>query len=318
MTIQTVKEVQEYYQKKNNKGVLSMLLSDKVWLLPYLTSSDGILEANNGDLQILKKYWFDSSADATLLLKDVRCVFDSYDYELKTLIESTQFEYNPIDNVNGTTTTIHKGSDIKKYDEKSNRDLFHDINRVTDSSNLHTGTDNLNDSYGAQTESHNDGGTANYGKVEKTSSNTHTVSPEDTNTMYNESGDSGNETTLARTDSTSTQGGSTIEAYTDTHNRTVNLKDKIDGTENESLDGNDKFAREFNDVTTTSYSDTVVRIGNIGVTSTQQLIQQQRDIARFNICERIRDIFVSNFCMMLYTEGASYKNWGCENGNYLL
>lgn len=40
--------------------------------------------------------------------------------------------------------------------------------------------------------------------------------------------------------------------------------------------------------------------GNIGVTTSQQMLQSELDIARFNLFEQIADLFVSEFCLMIY------------------
>ena len=40
--------------------------------------------------------------------------------------------------------------------------------------------------------------------------------------------------------------------------------------------------------------------GNIGVTTSQQMLQSELDIARFNIYGQIADLFVQDFCIMLY------------------
>lgn len=40
--------------------------------------------------------------------------------------------------------------------------------------------------------------------------------------------------------------------------------------------------------------------GNIGVTTSQQMLQSEIDVARFNLYEQIADIFVSEFCVMVY------------------
>lgn len=41
--------------------------------------------------------------------------------------------------------------------------------------------------------------------------------------------------------------------------------------------------------------------GNIGVTTTQQMIQQERETALFNMYNVITDSFVDRFCLMVYT-----------------
>lgn len=40
--------------------------------------------------------------------------------------------------------------------------------------------------------------------------------------------------------------------------------------------------------------------GNIGVTTSQQMLQSELDIARWNMYEHIADLFASEFCIMLY------------------
>ena len=41
--------------------------------------------------------------------------------------------------------------------------------------------------------------------------------------------------------------------------------------------------------------------GNIGVTTTQQMIQQEREAALFNMYKVITDSFIERFCLMIYT-----------------
>lgn len=40
--------------------------------------------------------------------------------------------------------------------------------------------------------------------------------------------------------------------------------------------------------------------GNIGVTTSQQMLQSELDIARFNIINNITDVFVDEFCIAIY------------------
>ena len=40
--------------------------------------------------------------------------------------------------------------------------------------------------------------------------------------------------------------------------------------------------------------------GNIGVTTSQQMLQSELDIAKWNIYEQITDLFLSEFCIMVY------------------
>lgn len=40
--------------------------------------------------------------------------------------------------------------------------------------------------------------------------------------------------------------------------------------------------------------------GNIGVTTSQQMLESELDIARFNLIEQITDLFIQEFCIMVY------------------
>ena len=40
--------------------------------------------------------------------------------------------------------------------------------------------------------------------------------------------------------------------------------------------------------------------GNIGVTTSQQMLQSELDVARWNVYEQIADLFVDEFCIMIY------------------
>lgn len=40
--------------------------------------------------------------------------------------------------------------------------------------------------------------------------------------------------------------------------------------------------------------------GNIGITTTQQMIEQEREISRFNIIDMIIDSFKERFCLLIY------------------
>ena len=40
--------------------------------------------------------------------------------------------------------------------------------------------------------------------------------------------------------------------------------------------------------------------GNIGVMSTQDMLQQELDIQRFNLIQQITDLFLTEFCIMVY------------------
>ena len=71
---------------------------------------------------------------------------------------------------------------------------------------------------------------------------------------------------------------------TDTFNHTGTIKDEGSG----SLIANGK------DIHTGRIH------GNIGVTTSQQMLQSELDIARFNLIQQITDLFLTEFTLMVY------------------
>lgn len=152
------------------------------------------------------------------------------------LYKSTQFEYNPIWNVDGTVV--------------EERDL--------------AGTDYRTDDHTTE-RTHDD-------QMERTHDDTVTT---DVSTYgYNSS-------TAAPTDKSEASHDGTI---TDAHTGTITDTDT--GT--------------INHDTTDTGSITTTRQGNIGVTSTQSLIKEQRDVVQFNIMDYIINDFKNRFCLLVY------------------
>lgn len=77
---------------------------------------------------------------------------------------------------------------------------------------------------------------------------------------------------------------------TDTINRTGT--DTIDKKENvtDNVTGTNNSTREY----------TQRRTGNIGVTTTQQMLEQERQIAEFNMIQYITNSFKKRFCLLVY------------------
>lgn len=74
----------------------------------------------------------------------------------------------------------------------------------------------------------------------------------------------------------------TATTGTDTYDHTSDVAD--------NLSGSDSTEREY----------TQRRTGNIGVTTTQQMIEQEREVAKFNLIHYITDEFKRRFCVLVY------------------
>ena len=76
------------------------------------------------------------------------------------------------------------------------------------------------------------------------------------------------------------------------------------GTDNVAHTGTDNVAHtsseSISDQGTTTETFTQRRTGNIGVTTTQQMLEQEREIAEFNMINYIAQSFKQRFCLLIY------------------
>lgn len=115
---------------------------------------------------------------------------------------------------------------------------------------------------------------------------------------YEEYEDTGKET---RADSgsssgTTTSGGTTqhdISAYDSSTMR----EDTKDTT---SASGSDSTQSSSNGSTDTSLKHKAHLYGNIGITTSQQMLEAELEVARFNLVDQITDCFMSEFCLRVY------------------
>ena len=168
------------------------------------------------------------------------------------LYKSTQFEYNPIWNLDGT---IIEERDLAGTDYRTDD---HTTERTHDDSMERTHDDTME-------RTHDD-----------------TITADSSTYGYNSS-------TAAPTDKVETGHDGTI---TDAHTGTIT--DAHTGTITDTDTGT------INHDTTDTGSITTTRQGNIGVTSTQSLIKEQRDVVQFNIMDYIINDFKNRFCLLVY------------------
>ena len=195
------------------------------------------------------------------------------------------YKYNPIWNKDGTW------KETRDLDGKNDRTAgltITDTRTYTALKDEHTFTNFQNEhSYTNLTDEHS---LTNLKNI-RTGSVQHDVTGYDSNTYsadtkdtYNDVTDTGNgsEKNVKNGSEKNVQTGS--EAYT----RTGEDKNV------QTVQGTDKYYTEDNGTITREEQ------GNIGVTSTQELIQKQREIVQFNFYDHIAQSFKHNFCVMVY------------------
>lgn len=136
---------------------------------------------------------------------------------------------------------------------------------------------------------------------------TDTLDSDTTNTNVDttsENTDTTVNTTGEQTDSGSVE--NTVSAFdVDTYQPAE--KSDTDNTTNTSTDTTSDvdFTHNSTITDTGTKDDTSVHTGrihgNVGVTTSQQMLQAELDVARFNIVQQITDLFLTEFCIMIYT-----------------
>ena len=101
--------------------------------------------------------------------------------------------------------------------------------------------------------------------------------------------DSGTDTTLTTGEDTEKVNG--FNASPNMVNRSKNNNTNT-GTMNYGKANTETFEKSDNE--------TIRAVGNIGVTTTQQMIEQEREIAKFNLYDIIAEEFKYRFCILVY------------------
>lgn len=235
------------------------------------------------------------------------------------LYATTQYEYNPIENYNryetgsdsGTGRTTHSGTDT------TTDTTTHGGTDTTSDTTTHGGTDRRTENIthgGSETE--NTTSSVELGgqdTVTGTDTKGHWVAGYDTpapsqssDNLLKQTRDTDDVTTLTEygktedgTGSKTTTFGKT-EAVTESmqHGETVSKQGSL--THGETITKNGGLTHGEQVATTNEGEHELHAHGNIGVTTTQKLIREQREIDLFNLYDIIIEDFKMRFCILVY------------------
>lgn len=153
------------------------------------------------------------------------------------------------------------------------------------------------------------------GKIIETVTGTHTTEGTDDTTRkdtYTDSTESATSQNNAHTGNTDTSSNHKVSGYnmqagtaTDweqSDNTTASSNDTASGSSTGTLthSANGSDSRTAKESGETSEERTRVEQGNIGVTTTQAMIREERDIDKFNLMDYIIDSFKKRFCLLVY------------------
>lgn len=211
------------------------------------------------------------------------------------LYETTQYEYNPIENYNryeegsdsGTDTRIHSGTDTHTDSTTTSGKDTLDMTRRDGGTETEAST-YANEQGGAD-------------DVNTSSGNSHWVagfdsapSGTDTDGLFKQTKDQGNSSTTTEYGKTEEGSGS----KTTTFGKTETNKDETTYGRTESKTGSMVHGEQI--ATSNEGEHELHAHGNIGVTTTQKLIREQREIDLFNLYDIIIEDFKMRFCILVY------------------
>lgn len=232
----------------------------------------------------------DDTSTASVIRRRCDAVYAAHAYTYQTLFDSMNFDYDPISNYDMVEqeSIENGGVDKTKTDHGSHTDST-SIGEHTDSTSVGAHTDSfvqgestLTDTLGARTRSGNntaDKAPFNSQSYQNLDKGTFSETDQSAIDSHRTSSRSDSATIGGRTDSTSFGGredkvsyGSYSDTDTTTHGHTIDRK--------------------------------LTRKGNIGTMTTQQMIQQQREIAMLNLVAIVANDIISALCVKY--KGVSY------------
>ena len=213
-------------------------------------------------------------------------LYERKQYEYEKLYKSTQLEYNPIENYN----MKENGTDLKNGSVEN-------TNSLSETFNKGVATYNETNVIGSSS------GTSEMGEVTTTTTDSATTNSENaTNKFINgfnstESVPSENSTS---TDSNTSSGESSSvtspHTIKNSNSERTDTKQTEEGarTDSKTMSGSDSSI--MNDTLTHNFS----RSGNIGITSSQQLIESERQVAIFDFVKIVAHDIIKTICIALY------------------
>lgn len=250
---------------------------------------------NHGNLNI--RYTLEDSVknNPSILQNVIVNWYNSHKYQYETLYNTTLLKYEPLQNYDRT-------------EEITDNTERHGTNDTTFGSRTDTSTTNNTTNIGAQDNTNTDNETTKIGKINTetnsstskkgSESNEKEVAPYDTETYYNQEKD-----TLSFTNRTDTnESATTTDARTDTRTNTISEKlggreDTTNSSTSNTFGGHtDAISRNENE----TYTHTSHMYGNIGVTTSQQMLASEREVAYFNFVSIVAHDIIKLIAICIY------------------
>lgn len=250
---------------------------------------------NHGNLNI--RYTLEDAVtnNPSILQNVIVNWYNSHKYQYETLYKTTLLKYEPLQNYNRTEevedTTNRTGTDDTTFGSRTDASTTNNTTNIGAQDN--TNTDNETTKIGTiNTETNSS--TSKKGSE----SNEKEVAPYDAETYYNQEKD-----TLSFTNRTDTNtSATTTDARTDTrtNNSTEKIGARIDTTESSTSNTFGGHTDATNRNENETYTHTSHMYGNIGVTTSQQMLESEREVAYFNFVSIVAHDIIKLIAICIY------------------
>ena len=266
---------------------------------------------NHGSLQIRPLIEDALKTDADVIRKRVTNLINVSKYKYSKLYNTTLLEYDPIENYSmteeGTDTTSASGTKTDDLGAYSDTTSGTDTTTITDSktekigayedasasttendiARLTTNTNNATTDTGSETHER---------KVTPFDSDTYAEQELNTDTFKDRRNVTTTETNVSpHTDTTTTRGTTTSGARENSY--TTSTTDALQHGMAHNISSRSNLYKDESRGTTTHK---FTRSGNIGVTTSQQMLESERNIAMFNFIGIVAHDIVKSICICIY------------------
>ena len=250
---------------------------------------------NHGDLEI--RYGLEDNAleNPSIIQNIIVNLYNANKYKYETLYNTTLLKYEPLQNYDRT-------EEVTDNTERTG------TNDTTFGSRTDTSTANNTTNIGAQDNTNKDDETTKIGTINTETnsttskkgneSNEKEVAPYDTETYYNQEKDTLSFTNRSDTNNSTT----TTKERTDT--RTNTITEKVGARQDTTTSSTSNNFGEHTDATSRNENETYTHkshiYGNIGVTTSQQMLESEREVAYFNFVSIIAHDIIKLIAICIY------------------
>ena len=266
---------------------------------------------NHGSLQIRPLIEYALKTDADVIRKRVTNLINVRKYKYTRLYDTTLLKYNPIENYSmteeGTDTTyesVTKTDDLGAYsDTTSGTDTttitdsktekigaYEDASTSTttnDVAKLTTNTENATTDTGSETHER---------KVAPFDSDTYSEQELNTDTFKDRRNVTNTETIVSPHTDTTTKRDTTTGGARENSCNSISTNLLQHGMTRDISSRSNSYTDESNGNTTHKFT----RSGNVGVTTSQQMLESERDIAMFNFIGIVAHDIIKSICICIY------------------